>query len=101
MTNTEYITNALGGFNVSSNTVETILAENALTGSDTADFQACKMAMYQSFYLVYPMADISEGDLSISYNATAIKNFYRHLCDALGMPDVLSQPRVRMSGKYW
>ncbi len=102
MTTQQYITNVLGGLNVSAATIETILAENSLTGTAVADIQACRMAIYNSFYLVWPTADIAEGDLHISYNAEAIKAFYRRLCDMLGLPDQMSgNPKVRGRSDVW
>lgn len=103
MTNAQYITNALGGFSVSPATVDTIIAENGIVGTAAVDVTACQLAMYNSFYLVWPTAtDISEGDLRIGYNPDAIRMFYRHLCQVLNKPDVLStQPVVKGRGDLW
>lgn len=85
MTNKEYIAKSVGKFNLDQDDIDLILieAEN-LNPNDEVNLKACKQALYSSFTKLIPMADITEGDMSIKWNMEAVKMYYAGLCADLG-----------------
>lgn len=99
-TNKEYLTTLLSRFNVSGDDVDLILLEAGLNGDNSPDVNACKTAVYNSLSVVLPMANVSEGGFSVSWNIDALKLWYNSLCRELGKPDVL-KPAVRNRSNLW
>lgn len=100
MTNTEYITYTLSRFNVTSEDVSFILFEADLTGSASADKEACKKAIYDRFSVVLPLANVSEGGYNVSWNMDAVNAFYSQLCNELGKVNVL-KPKFYNRTNIW
>lgn len=96
MTNKAYLTALLSGLNVAESQIDMVLTDAGLNASADASSRSCKIAVYNSFSRIIPLANVSEGDLSITWNMDAVKAFYRSLCDELGVEDRLSfNPRVK------
>lgn len=104
MTNKEYITKTLSGLDVSADDIEIIMVKANINGDDTADAQACDMAVYKRMSVVVKsmMQNVSEGGYSISWNMDAVKLFYTALCNELGVENVLlSRPKIRNRSNFW
>ena len=79
--------------------VDIIVADNPeLNGS--LDIKACKVAMHKSFSAILPLANVSEGGYSQSWNMDAVKLWYKSLCSELGKPNAL-KPQIRNRSNYW
>lgn len=90
MTNKEYITATLSRFNVSESDIDLILVNQGLNADDEADVQILKIAMFKEIPLFMPLANISEGGMSISWNIEALKSWYSLLANQLGEEDLLN-----------
>lgn len=83
MTNREYIVSKTSKFNLAKADIELILIENDLNPNEEVDVNSCKLALYSSFYSMIPLADITEGDMSVKWNMEAIKLFFAGLAKEL------------------
>lgn len=100
-TNRDYLQKALSRFNLSSDDIELIIVEHPeLEGS--FDVKACKLAIYNSMSAILPMANVSEGGYSVSWNMDALRIWYSALCKELGTENVLGgKPKVRNKSNLW
>lgn len=100
-TNKQYLESTLERFNVSENDIDIIIAENPeLNGA--LDVKLCKLAMYKSMSTILPLANISEGGYSITWNMDALKLWYKALCSELGKKNMLDgQPKIRDKSNLW
>lgn len=98
-TNKQYLTATLSRFGLTDSDVNIIIAENPeLNGP--LNIQACKNAMHKSFSSILPLANVTEGGYSISWNMEAVKLWYGSLCSELGKPNVL-KTRIRNRSNLW
>lgn len=98
-TNKEYLTATLGRFNVSESDIDVLILDHPeLEG--TLNVAACKNAMYTSFSAILPVANVSEGGYSVSWNMDGLKLWYKSLCKELGKPNILG-PRVHNMSNLW
>ncbi len=101
-TNSEYLISSLQRLNVTSADIDVMLVESGLDGSAPLDITACKNAIYNGFSKIIPLANVSEGGYSISWNMNAVKLFYANLCRELGKENVLEiKPKVKDKSNYW
>lgn len=85
----EYLTATLSRFNLSDADIDLIIINQGLEG-DELDVKTAKMAIFKEFSLILPLANISEGGLSISWNIDALKMWYSQLANELGEVDLLN-----------
>lgn len=90
MTNKEYISATLSRFNISDSDIDLILVNQGLNPDDQAEVQVLKMAIFKEITLFLPLANISEGGMSISWNIEALKTWYSLLAKELGEEDLLN-----------
>lgn len=94
MTTREYLTATLSKFNVSEKDIDLLYVNQGIETEDL-DVNAVKLAIYNEFSSLLPLANISEGGLSITWNMDALKIWYSLLAKQLGKEDVLKS----ISGK--
>ena len=99
-TNNEYFLAVLTRFNVTQTDIDVMLLEAGLTGSASVDVTACKNAIYKGFTIMLPLANVSEGGYSVSWNMEAVKLYYNQLCKELGESNVLQQ-EIRNNTNIW
>lgn len=100
--NKEYLTKTLSQFNLTEDDIDLILAEHP--GLEEANFNVsmCKNAIYKSMSEILPVANISEGGFSLSWNMDALKMWYNALCKELGKENILGgKPKVRNRSNSW
>lgn len=98
MTNREYLNATLSKFSISETDIELIaINQNILLDEDVSDAKLLKTAIYNEFSQILPIANISEGGFSISWNFDAVKKFYSLLAQELGLDDVLNDAEDRIS----
>ena len=95
MTYKEWITTTVKRFGVKAEDVELILAKNA-----EADPTTAKTALVKEFATVIPLANVSEGGYSVSWNWEAIKMWYNITCGELGIIPA-NKPKVRNRSNVW
>ena len=88
MTNKKYLQLTLGKFNISSDEIDLLLLNQGLIGTDEANAGALQIAMYEEFATLIPLANISEGGYSISWNWDGLKLWYSLLAKKLGREDL-------------
>ena len=94
--NKEYLTKTLSRFNLTEDDIDLILAEHP--GLEEANFNA----IYKSMSEILPVANISEGGFSLSWNMDALKMWYNALCKELGKENILGgKPKVRNRSNSW
>ena len=100
--NKEYLTKTLSRFNLTEDDIDLILAEHPELEEANFNVSMCKNAMYKSMSAILPVANISEGGFSISWNMDALKMWYNALCKELGKENILGgKPKVRNRGNSW
>lgn len=77
------------------NQVELIPDENA-----TVDARTAKTALVKEFASIIPLANVSEGGYSVSWNMDAIKLWYNQTCGELGITPA-DKPKVRNKSNIW
>lgn len=103
MTYREWMSAMGAKFNMSEADVELILVNQAGIISDpdeTVDVVKAKTALCKEFAMVLPMANITEGGYSISWNMEAVKMWYRLTAAELGLTDATA-PRIRNRSNVW
>lgn len=100
-TNRQYIQATLSRFNVDADTIDLIMADHDGLDVQSLDVRACKMAMYQSLSNILPLANISEGGYSISWNTEAFKLWYKSLCSELGVDNVLEDDKMDVEDRSY
>ena len=103
MTYKEWITTTVTRFGVKAEDVELILAnQKALIPDEDAeaDPTTAKTALVKEFATVIPLANVSEGGYSVSWNWEAIKMWYNITCGELGIIPA-NKPKVRNRSNVW
>lgn len=93
-TNRQYIEKTLSRFNVDEDSIDLIMADHDGLDGGVFDVHACKVAMYESMSNILPLANISEGGYSLSWNMDAVKLWYKALCSELGVDNVLDDVQM-------
>ena len=103
MTYTEYITATVKKFGGTAEDAQLILAnQQALIPTPTAqvDTRTAQTALCLEFASLIPLANISEGGYSVSWNMEALKIWYSATCAKLGIADV-TKPKIRNRSHLW
>lgn len=87
-------------FNLSDEDIELIAANQGIDLEADVDVTQAKTALVKEFALVIPMANVTEGGYSISWNMEAIKLWYRQACSELGITPVTT-PSIRNASNRW
>ena len=70
------------------------------TPSDVADPKTAQKALCLEFAQLIPLANITEGGYSVSWNMEAVKAWYSATAAKLGLQDV-TKPQVRNRSNLW
>jgi len=103
MTYKEWFTATTRRFGIEAADVDLILAnQSALIPDETAEVNAttAKRALVAEFASVIPLANVSEGGYSVSWNWDAIKLWYDLTCGELGIT-AANKPKVRDRSRLW
>lgn len=105
MTYREYIEKTAARFLLTSDDID-LLLENQKTlipdADADVDARTAKVAMVHEFASLIPLANISEGGYSVSWNLDAIKLWYNATCDELGLtPSAVGKPKIRNKSDVW
>ncbi len=99
MTYREWITKTVSRFGASEDDVELILANqlDAIGGDPDAEVSVRKatIALCNEFATFLPMANISEGGYSLTWNMDAVKWWYELMCDKYDITPVGTKPKLR------
>jgi hypothetical protein len=98
-TNRGYLEATLTRFGLTATDIDAIMVEHTeLEGA--LNVALCKKAMYESMSAILPVANVSEGGYSISWNIEALKLWYGSLCSELGKINAL-KPKVNNRSNMW
>jgi hypothetical protein len=103
MTYREWITATVKRFTIGTADVELILFNQRTLIPDEnaeADITTAKTALCREFANIIPLANISEGGYSVSWNWDAIKLWYNQACAELGLIPV-DKPKIRNRSNVW
>lgn len=103
MTYREWMSLTCSRFNLTEDEVSLILVnQEQLIGNPDYDVDVAKAkrALFNEFTNVLPMANVSEGGYSLSWNLDAIKLWYKQTSSELGLPDITA-PRIRNRSNVW
>lgn len=90
MTYREYLTATLRRFYVSPTDIDILMLNQGINPDDTVDIPTAKRAMYHEFSLLLPLANVSEGGFSMSWDKDMVAAWYSMLANELDEPDVLN-----------
>lgn len=91
MTYREYITTTLSKFFISPDEIEVIMLNQEIAPDDDVDPKVAKKAMYNEFSHILPVANMSEGGASTSWNMESVLLWYSLLASELGLPDMTKE----------
>lgn len=103
MTYKEWFTRTTTRFGIEAADVELILTNQQAAIPDAnaeVDVTTAKKALCKEFGSLIPLANVSEGGYSISWNWEAIKFWYKQTCGELGITP-LTTPKVRNRSNRW
>ena len=103
MTYKEWITTTVKRFGITGADVELILANQAAIIPDVeaeADTTTAKRALVKEFASIIPLANVSEGGYSVTWNMEALKMWYNITCGELGITPA-NKPKVRNRSNVW
>lgn len=105
MTYIEWLTKTGARVNMNADDVELILTNQAAlipNPNATVDVRTAKLALCNEFAAILPMANVSEGGYSITWNMEAVKIWYNAMCKELGIENVLERkPKVKGHSDIW
>ncbi len=97
MTRKEYLMKMLSRFNVSEDDVDLIMINQNISIDGEINVKDLKTAIYNEFTQFLPLANISEGGLSINWNMETLKLYYSQLAKELGLEDLLNDRQNSVS----
>ena len=103
MTYKEWFTRTTTRFGIEAADVELILTnqQSAIPDANAeVDVTTAKKALCKEFGSLIPLANVSEGGYSVSWNWEAIKFWYKQTCGELGITP-LTTPKVRNRSNRW
>ena len=103
MTYKEWFTRTTTRLGIEAADVELILTNQQATIPDAnaeVDVTTAKKALCKEFGSLIPLANVSEGGYSVSWNWEAIKFWYKQTCGELGITP-LTTPKVRNRSNRW
>ncbi|GIZ15502.1 DUF6706 family protein [Capnocytophaga catalasegens] len=106
MTTKEYLQIKLQKFGVTEEQIDLIILENKLVNLPVVDVSLCKVAIYNSFSDWLPIhTQISEGDVTETWDIKSIQLYYGLLCKELGKENVLEtielKNEIRDKSHFW
>ncbi len=103
MTYREWFTQTTRRFGIEAAEVELILANQLELIPDAmaeVDAKTAKKALVNEFASIIPLANVSEGGYSVSWNMDAVKLWYNQTCGELGITPA-GKPKVRNRSNVW
>ncbi|MEE1386345.1 MAG: DUF6706 family protein [Prevotella sp.] len=103
MTYKEWFSCTVSRFGVEGGDVDLMLAnqQDAIPDPDAeVDTTTAKRALCKEFGSIIPLANVSEGGYSVSWNWEAIKFWYNQTCSELGITP-MTTPKVRNRSNRW
>lgn len=103
MTYKEWLSRTVSRFGVEGGDVDLMLAnqQDAIPDPDAeVDTTTAKRALCKEFGSIIPLANVSEGGYSVSWNWEAIKFWYNQTCSELGITP-MTTPKVRNRSNRW
>ena len=103
MTYKEWFSRTVSRFGVEGGDVDLMLAnqQGAIPDPDAeVDTTTAKRALCKEFGSIIPLANVSEGGYSVSWNWEAVKMWYNITCGELGIIPA-NKPKVRNRSNVW
>lgn len=103
MTYKQYITATAQRFNATKEDIDILLVnQSALIPNPEAqaDPNVAKRALCAEFATLIPLANVSEGGYSVSWNIESLKIWYEATCNELGITPV-GKPRLKNRSNVW
>ena len=103
MTYKEWLTRTVSRFGIDNADAELILINQAGIIPDPeaeVEVTIAKTALSKEFGSVIPLANVSEGGYSVSWNWDAIKFWYNQTCGELGITPA-NAPKVKNRSRIW
>lgn len=104
MTYNEYISAICKRFGLSVDEISVLLINESVLIPDVnaeVNIERAKRALCNEFASMIPLANVSEGGYSVTWNIDAIKLWYAVTCRELGMTDTLTQPTISNRSNIW
>ena len=103
MTYKEWFSRTVSRFGVEGGDVDLMLAnqQGAIPEPDAeVDIKTAKRALCKEFGSIIPLANVSEGGYSVSWNWEAIEFWYNQTCSEFGITP-MTTPKVRNRSNRW
>ena len=103
MTYKEWLNRTVARFGISNADAELILANQAGIIPDPdadVDVRVAKTALCKEFGSIIPLANLSVGGYSVTWNWEAIKFWYNQTCGEIGLTPA-NAPKVRNRSRLW
>lgn len=103
MTYKEWFGTVGARFGMTESDIDVVLVNQQEMISDpeaTVDVLKAKTALCKEFASVIPLANVTEGGYSVSWNMEAVKMWYKQTSRELGLADI-STPGIRNRSNLW
>lgn len=100
MTNREWFGTTCGRFGMNDAEIDVLMVNQGINPDEEVDPKSAKRALCNEFATIIPMANVSEGGFSASYNLEAIKMWYKVACEELGIKNRF-RPALRNRSNIW
>lgn len=100
MTNAEWMQTMCSRFGMAPQDIEIIMVNQGIIEHETVDPIKAKTALVREFATIIPLANVTEGGYTVSWNMEAIKEWYRLTCGELGITPA-STPQIRNRSYKW
>lgn len=99
-----YINTICARFGLKQTEIDVIMLNQSVLIPDAdaeVDATTAKRALVSEFANLIPLANVSEGGMSITWNIDAMKLWYAQTCKELGLLDEISQPTITDRSNIW
>lgn len=100
MTYREWFQATCYDFGLPEEKINVIMFNQDINPDGEADKYIAKKALCKEFATIIPLANVTEGGFSKTYNMEAISKWYSLNCASVGMRDV-NRPSVRNRSNIW
>ena len=87
-------------FGMSQQDTDLVLINQGINPDDDVDVTKAKTALCKEFAIAIPLANVTEGGYSVSWNMEAVKLWYQTTCAELGITPT-TKPRIRNASHRW
>lgn len=87
-------------FGMTETDINLVAVNQAIDINEDVDIVKAKTALVREFATIIPMANVTEGGYTLTWNMEAVKMWYNATCQELGI-EPATAPRIRNASNRW